>query len=535
MVPFCTATLLGTYALQAWAQTSVPPTGTASISPNGHLLPERPVVLPAGDCIPIFRHPPGRLLRRDIELDLSGFPANFEDLPIKTEVNLEGEDIAIWALKFSHVDAVVPVLTNFLCGNPEYAPLFPILCRLQQASETESRSLIRPTFTSTRSNEYISLRSSQAVDGAHRTDVPDGDNPISVPHGTKTMKHKASTSTASPSKRLSTVFIPKGNSYITSIVELDDENDPIVPARTRSGGKSHSKTNVRGGGFSHLTRSRTPKTTAHRAKTKNSGPKSLIDATSSGKSTQSVGFHLTRSRQPRPSGRTKSSTPSPAKSSGSSFPNKGSGRITASRPSFPRPAHSTAPSKINSKGSDRSTTSNKQLKITGTGKGTPSPFPSSTNPPYGDDLSTIDKQFLSRSWPSHPTRSAPAAGDRSKASGHTRSIHQTISVSNNVTSTTSTPTNSNTSNTMMPGTETSRSKITRSDAWPPKKGTTRSRKSSTKPSTSTTDSSRSEIGTVPTTSQSGSFLQVPKTTLSSSSTTTTTGASNTFNGSSRRS
>lgn len=468
---------MGTFAVQAWAHTSITSIRTSSTRPNSHLLPDRPVVLSAGDGTPILRHSPGRLLRRGAEPNLSGFPANFADLPIKTEVNLEGEEIAIWALKFAHVDAVVPFLKDFLCGNPEYAPLFPILCRLPQASKPASRSLIRPTSTSKGPSDYTRSRSSQTSYAAHKTGVPSG--------GTKSRNHKTVTSTASPPKRLSTVFIPKGKGYITSTIEFDDENNPIVPASTRSGRKSHSKTTVRSGSFGHLT-SQKPETTDDRAKTETSQPKSSMNQKSSSMITQSGGFHLTKIRQSEPSGHTKESTFTLTKSSGPSFTNNSSGRITATRPSFRRPLHSTASSNINS------ATSSKEPKTTSTGKKPNRPLPSSTSLPSGTELSTTEKEIPSRSLPSRPSRSAL---DRSKArSIRTRSGHRKMSIPTGIISTITTP------------------------AIP------------------ITHSSRFKTRTAPTASQTGSPSQTSKTIMSSiSAPMSTIGAGQTSSGSSGRS
>lgn len=56
------------------------------------------------------------LLGRDAEPNVSCLPANLDDLPVKTKTYVEGEDLAVWALKSGHMNAVVPMLKSFLCG-----------------------------------------------------------------------------------------------------------------------------------------------------------------------------------------------------------------------------------------------------------------------------------------------------------------------------------------------------------------------------------------------------------------------------------
>lgn len=53
---------------------------------------------------------------RSFHPDSSDFPADFNDLPIKTGVFINGEDITIYALKREHVDKAKPILKYFLCG-----------------------------------------------------------------------------------------------------------------------------------------------------------------------------------------------------------------------------------------------------------------------------------------------------------------------------------------------------------------------------------------------------------------------------------
>lgn len=501
MIPLRILALLVTLALKAWAQTKTVSPGTTSKSSVENQLPNKPTIFLAEDGMPILKHTTGRLLGRDVKVDLSGLPVDLNNLPIKTEVNLEGEDIAIWALKSAHVDAVKPVLKDFLCGNPEYAPLFPILCRLQQSSETQSRSLTRSTPTAG-SDEY-------------KTSSP---NSNAVP---KPTKPKAGTLTVSPSRRLSTTLVAKGKGYITSTIELDDKGSPLIPARTRPGGKSQRKTAIRGGGFSRLTPSREPKSTRRHTTTKDSRSKFSTGKTHDGKSTstKSGGFRLTRTLQSRSSSHTKNSTPS-TKSSAPTSSNNSSGRITNSR--FPsQPVHSTASSKSN-----QSATSKSQQDMTSIGKETTRPKVSSaTNISGGTEL------LPSKSSPGHPTRSTLT---RSKAGFRTRSIHRTLSVPANVTSATSILMTSGASSTKIPGTEISSARTERSSR--PPKVTFNSSKSSTSHSTSIKDQRKTQTRILTTGSQSSSSSQVRTTTRSPSTPTISkTGAIKTSSESSRRS
>lgn len=81
-----------------------------------------------------------RNLARSLDPDFSGFPADFNDLPIKTSVNIDGEDITIYALKREHVDKAKPMLKESLCGDPEYAPLFPVMCHGARTTRTHTTS-----------------------------------------------------------------------------------------------------------------------------------------------------------------------------------------------------------------------------------------------------------------------------------------------------------------------------------------------------------------------------------------------------------
>lgn len=445
----------------------------------------------------------GRLLGRDIKVDHSGLPADFNNLPIKTEVNLEGEDISIWALKSAHVDAVKLFLKDFLCGNPEYAPLFPILCRLQQPSEAQSRSLTRSTPT--------------AVPAEYKTNSSN-----SNVASTQT-KPKAGTLTASPSRRLSTTLVAKGKGYFTSTIELDDKGSPLMPARTRPGGKSHRKTAGRGGGFSRLTPSRMPKSTRRRTTTKGSRSKSLTVKPHDGKNTiiRPSGFRLTGTLQSRSSSHTKNSSPSMTKPSPSASSNSISGRITNSRlPS--RPVHSTASNKSNQSVSWQS-----QQHMTSIGKKTTRPtVPSATNISRGTELPA------SKSSPDHSTRSTLT---RSKAGSHTRSIYRTSSVSANFTAATSKRMTSGTSSTKIPKTEISSSRTERS-SQPSKKGTFNSSKSSTSTATSIKNQRKTQTRILTTVSQSRSLSQARTTTRSPPTPTISkTGAIKTSSESSRRS
>lgn len=85
---------------------------------------------------------------RGVQPELSSFPADFNDLPFKTHVNIDGENIVIFAQKQEFVTKVLPVLKQYLCSNSEYAPLFPIMCRHQAKSNDElhqSRSRLAGT------------------------------------------------------------------------------------------------------------------------------------------------------------------------------------------------------------------------------------------------------------------------------------------------------------------------------------------------------------------------------------------------------
>lgn len=140
--------LLASLAWNAWAQTETVSTGTTLPSSLGYLLQGRPVVVLAADGTPISMTKLGRIVFPSFKRDVSRLPAaNLKSLPVKTKVDLEGEFIAVWALDFVHVDAVLPVLPDFLCGSPEYAPFFRILCRLSQSSETSSHRLTGSTST----------------------------------------------------------------------------------------------------------------------------------------------------------------------------------------------------------------------------------------------------------------------------------------------------------------------------------------------------------------------------------------------------
>lgn len=97
----------------------------APYSAHPHLI--TPIVIVDSRSMPILKHP-ALVSSRGVSPDFSGFPADFNDLPIKTGVNIDGEVITIYALTRDHVDKAVPVLKKYLCGNPEYAPLFPIMC-----------------------------------------------------------------------------------------------------------------------------------------------------------------------------------------------------------------------------------------------------------------------------------------------------------------------------------------------------------------------------------------------------------------------
>lgn len=528
MRPLPTATLLVTFALNAWARTSLVPAGTRNH--DGHKSHKGPVISLDEDGTPVLRYEPNRILGRDAEPDLSGFPADFNDLPVKTEINLEGENITIWALKFDHVDAVIPTLKEFLCGNPEYAPLFPTLCAMQESLETQSHSLKHPDPTTRGSEKYTMGRYSQTPGQREKPSVSHGDRTASAPDGVKFTRHKVDTFTASPSKRLSTVFIPKGKSYRASTIEIDEERSPLGPARTRSGGKSHLQTTQRGGGFSRLTRSRAPKATDHRSMTKISGPKSSGAGIDDGRSTESTGFHLTRSRQPRPSSHTKNLLPSPIKSSMPTSSNRRPGQITIGRSSPSNSVHSTAFSNSKSGSFDRSTTSKPQQHTTTGIDKQPTSRPALPSANLTDDNELHTTQVRSRtspsSFPGHPTRPTPT---RLKADVHTRSIHRTVPISANSTSPISTQRDSaDTISTTVPRKEATLPKSSHSGAWPPKKATSQSQKPGASHSTSAKDESRSKIKTLPIASSENLFSQVDKTTMfQSTATNSAAGASKT--------
>lgn len=74
---------------------------------------------------------------RAVTPELSSFPADFNDLPFKTETNIDGEEIVIFAQKKELVTKVLPILKQYLCSNVEYAPLFPIMCRYTAKANDE--------------------------------------------------------------------------------------------------------------------------------------------------------------------------------------------------------------------------------------------------------------------------------------------------------------------------------------------------------------------------------------------------------------
>lgn len=122
------------------AATCFPAGALTVLAPCDH-VPARPIIVLDKHGIPILKSP--RLKLRGLLPDFSAIPAQFNKLPIKTTVTVDGEEITIYALTQEHVDRVVPTLKEYLCSQPEYAPLFPILCPLGQP--TTGKRLPAPT------------------------------------------------------------------------------------------------------------------------------------------------------------------------------------------------------------------------------------------------------------------------------------------------------------------------------------------------------------------------------------------------------
>lgn len=242
---FSAATILGLFASSV--------TGRAISSQTarhaGFLPSEKPIIFLNRDGNPILRH--SRVLGRDIQSGFLGFPADYNDLPIKTDINLEGEDIIIWALKDDHVKAVTPILKDFLCRNTVYAPLFPILCHTHYTLGSHPHLLTYSTTLTQTSDEHSTANYSYS-------------------------------STHSPSIQVSTVFIPKGDRYITSITVFENDGTSTTHSTT-------AVESTQGDGSRHLTRTRPFRTSGQTQKT--------IGVTSDGLS------HLTsRTRQPNSTG-----------------------------------------------------------------------------------------------------------------------------------------------------------------------------------------------------------------------------------------
>lgn len=95
--------------------------------------PFKPIIVLDKRGTPCIQHIERRSVgSRGVKPDFSRFPANVQKLPIKTSVNIDGEHINIWALEEDHVIKVYPILKEYLCGHPQYAPMFPILCGLRR-------------------------------------------------------------------------------------------------------------------------------------------------------------------------------------------------------------------------------------------------------------------------------------------------------------------------------------------------------------------------------------------------------------------
>lgn len=510
-----TVTLLVTFALEIWARIEPTPT-------RGHYGRhdrKSPVIVLHEQGIPIMRRSriPNRQPGRETKPVFSGFPADFNDLPVKTEVHVEGEDITIWAMKLDHIDAVVPILKDFLCGNPEYSPFFPTLCHRQYTPKAKPCTLTHSTSPTAGPEDCPSRRHDQDSGKGGKSKMQDR---------TRLTSLKAGTLRPSPSRHLSTVYIPRGKKYITSIVEIGDEHGPLDPAKPNFGCKDQDKTAGRSGGFSRLTRARTPKTTDRRSSNKNGGLKSPIKATKSGKSEQLGGFHLTRTRQPRPSSHlhTKEPTPSPTRYSAmtslnkSSAADKSSGHTTRRRASFYRSYYRSKFSNSDSEGFEQPTISKHPTNRADIDNETAShPVAAPTNvssmekpPPSLRKVSS--RSLVSRHTCSIRSHSVTAIPTR------TRSTHRTVPYPINVISKTGSQTISSASNTTISGAEVASSKSTQSEYSPArdrtaKKAAAYSNKSSASSSMSTLNQSwpRPRTGTRPTSSQATPSSQVRKT------------------------
>lgn len=117
----------------------LPGTSAAPAPSSAHSQLMTPIVIVNPQFVPFISHP--RIRPRGVSPDFSGFPADFNDLPIKTEVNIDGEDITIYALRKDHVVKAVPTLKEYLCGDPEYALLFPIMCPAENQTGKRLSSL----------------------------------------------------------------------------------------------------------------------------------------------------------------------------------------------------------------------------------------------------------------------------------------------------------------------------------------------------------------------------------------------------------
>lgn len=134
--------------------------------------PERPVIVVDNRGARVVTNPDNR--PRGFEEAHPELPSDFNQLPIHTTVNVEGEHIAIFAQSQDHVNKVVPKLKSHLCEQSEYAPMFPILCHLKHDGTDNSSA--QPVTTS------FSPITTSARPGRHGSTSGNDHAPLTTPH-----------------------------------------------------------------------------------------------------------------------------------------------------------------------------------------------------------------------------------------------------------------------------------------------------------------------------------------------------------------
>lgn len=261
MKPFIVAAFLAPFLL---APISARPATAPHATPeHSTALPKTIIALEEREVPFIKRH---QNHGRDLQPDLSVLPADFNDLPIKTSVSIDGEDITIYALRREHVETLTPILKDYLCADPEYAPLFPILCHGDRKTKVRTTRERTTGGRGRSTSDYGRLPSGHGTKTQYttpraKTTRTTQDHPTSERKGktgpSKTIRGTGTTSTPSSLDKSR----PNRSTTLTSKSSTEHRNGSRTSTGMATSGGSHTlpqNTKARGSGNDYKTVSTRP-------------------------------------------------------------------------------------------------------------------------------------------------------------------------------------------------------------------------------------------------------------------------------------